>query len=216
MPLCDCSQLAALPAIPVNACPENFGQIQKIIFQRLTSTVSGTTTKNTIASASANLKATWTALFSAVGGTKMVITPYIVSAVAEPGGPLTTGGGNDSVDGIEEINGSEPTAFKCVLKKSPQDTVAALKKLMCESVGVYLVNQFGQIGGIKTTSGSPAVTAYAPIPIRSFFVSDKGFGGLLDPDTNNIQWSFPPNYSDDFAIIKPTDFNPITDLVNVA
>ena len=59
-----------------------------------------------------------------------------------------------------------------------------------------------------TTAGT-----YYPIPVRSFFVGDKTHGGLEAPDSNAIQWTFLPNYSDDLAIVTPADFNPLTDLV---
>jgi hypothetical protein len=206
---CECPLGAAIPAIPVNACLENFGQIQKVAFQRL----SNGTTKNTIpatGTTSITALAAWTALLTAADGKKVAVSPYLVSAVVEPGGAITSGGGNDSIDGIEEVNGAEPAAFTAVIKKSPQNTIAALKKLMCEGeLGVYMFNEFGQIGCIKTGT---TTAVCSPIPIRSLFISDKGFGGKTDPDTNNIQWSFPPNYSDGFSVITP-DFNPVADLV---
>ena len=63
------------------------------------------------------------------------------------------------------------------------------------------------------TAGTNHVTEYLPIPIRSLFIGDKTHGGLAAPDSNAIQWSFLPNYSDDLAIVTPDDFNPLTDLV---
>ena len=32
---CQCPQSAALQTIPASGCPESFGQIQKVVFQRL-------------------------------------------------------------------------------------------------------------------------------------------------------------------------------------
>ena len=65
----------------------------------------------------------------------------------------------------------------------------------------------------KVTSGTPDTVEYMPIPIRSLYIGDKIHGGLEAPDSNAISWSFLPNYSDDLAIVAPTDFNPLTDLV---
>lgn len=85
---------------------------------------------------------------------------------------------------------------------------------MCEAsvgnLGVFLFNENGQIEAIKDSTD---VNVYYPIPIRSLFISDKGHGGLENPDSNNISWSFAPNYSDDLSIVTPTDFNPLTDLI---
>ena len=43
-----------------------------------------------------------------------------------------------------------------------------------------------------------------------FLTNDDGYEA---PDSNAIQWSFLPNWSDDLKLIAPTDFNPLTDLV---
>jgi hypothetical protein len=47
-------------------------------------------------------------------------------------------------------------------------------------------------------------------------VGDKNLGGFDAPDGNAISWSFPPNWSDNLVIVTPSDFNPLTDLVNAA
>lgn len=59
---------------------------------------------------------------------------------------------------------------------------------------------------------------FIPIPIGKFFVGDKKLGGFEEPDSNTIEWSFYPNWSDNFYIIKreTLDFNPLTDWVNAA
>ena len=95
-----------------------------------------------------------------------------------------------------------------------------MKEYSCEDIGVYLIDENGNIGAIKeeTTSGGTTTVNYLPIPLRSFFVGDKNLGGYEEPDSNAIKWSFLPNWSDDLEIIKQTemDYNPLTDLVNVA
>jgi hypothetical protein len=77
---------------------------------------------------------------------------------------------------------------------------------------VYLFDENGNIGCLKVATGTNTYE-FRPIPIRSLFVGDKTFGGLEAPDSNAIQWTFLPNYSDDFFIVTPLDFNPLTDLV---
>ena len=205
--ICKCPRGAALPDIPAVTCPESFGQIQKVAFVRLYKTDG---TKNKFVTASdIKLKASWTPLLTAADDTKVIISPYIQAPTAEAGAARTFGGGNDTLGGIEEIIGREATPFTGVIRKAPQTVIKALKDLQCESIGVYLFDENGAIGAIAgTTEGD-----YFPIPIRSFFVGDKTLGGFEAPDSNAIQWSFLPNWSDDLKLIAPTDFNPLTDLV---
>ncbi len=209
---CGCPRGASLQTIPVHDCPESMGQVQKLIFQRI---YKSGDELNSIADPTK--LASWTPLLTASDGTKAVITPFISEPTAEPGEARTYGGGNATVGGVEIILGTNPTAFTAKILRSPQDTIKAMKELMCEDVGVYLVDGHGNIGCIKkSTSGGSPTTAYYPIPVQSVFVSDKGLGGFEAPDSNNISFSFLPGWSDDFAIVTPSDFNPLRDLVAAA
>lgn len=203
--ICTCPAAAALTTIPAVTCTENFGQIQKIAFQRLTS--SGN--ENKIAATDIVLLATWTTLTTANDSTKVVVSPYIQAPTNEANAPRTFGGGNDTLGGIEIIVGREASTFSAVLRGVPQSTIKIIKELECEAaagnLGVYLINENGQIEAIKDS------TDYKPIPIRSLFISDKAHGGLEAIDYNNIQFAFAPNYSDDLSIVTP-NFNPLTDL----
>lgn len=200
-----------MPDIPVSNCPESFGQIQKVAFQRL---YKSTGEKNSFTTtAGIGKKASWTPLLSAGDDTKIVISPYIQAPTAEAGAARTFGGGNETLGGVEEIVGREPTPFTGVMRKLPQKIIKALKELQCESwgdnLGVYLFDENGAIGAIQDAK---TATTHYPIPIRSLFIGDKTLGGYEAPDSNNIQWAFLPNWSDDLAIIVPEDFNPLTDL----
>ena len=200
-----------MPDIPVSNCPESFGQIQKVAFQRL---YKSTGEKNSFkADAGIEKKASWTPLLSADDDTKIVISPYIQAPTAEAGAARTFGGGNETLGGVEEIVGREPTPFTGVMRKLPQKIIKALKELQCESwgdnLGVYLFDENGAIGAIQDAK---TATTHYPIPIRSLFIGDKTLGGYEASDSNNIQWAFLPNWSDDLAIIVPEDFNPLTDL----
>lgn len=213
MPVCKCPAAAALPNIPNFTCAESFGQIQKVAFQRL---YKSTGEKNAFTSDAEIAKlASWTPLLSANDDTKIVVTPYIQAPTAEAGAARTFGGGNDTLGGIEEIIGREPTPFTGVFRKVPQTIIKALKELQCESdsqnLGVFLFDENGTIGAIQDQTTE---TTFYPIPIRSLFISDKTLGGLEAPDSNNIQWSFLPNWSDNLTLIAPEDFNPLTDLKN--
>ena len=221
MAICKCPAAAALPNIPNFTCAESFGQIQKVAFQRL---YKSTGEKNSFANEeSIREKASWTSLLSAADDTKVVVSPYIQAPTAEAGAPRTFGGGNETLGGIEEIIGREPTTFTAVMRKMPQSLIKALKDLQCESdsqnLGVYLFDENGAIGALQNPNAlqDPKIEVmYYPIPIRSLFIGDKTLGGLEAPDSNAIQWTFLPNWSDDLAIIVPNNFNPLTDLKNEA
>lgn len=215
MAICKCPAAAALPNIPNFTCAESFGQIQKVAFQRLTK---ATGEKNSFTSEKAIGKlASWSPLLAAEDDTKVVVSPYIQAPTAEAGAPRTFGGGNETLGGIEEIIGREPTPFTGVLRKMPQSIIKALKELQCESdsqnLGIFLFDENGAIGALQDPD---TATTYYPIPIRSLFIGDKTLGGFEAPDSNAIQWSFLPNWSDDLAIVVPDDFNPLTDLKNAA
>ena len=206
---CTCPAATSLTTIPAVTCAENFGQIQKVAFQRLTTsgTKNGFTTSNKITAL-----ASWTAALALSTSGKIVVSPYIQAPTSEAGAARTFGGGNETLGGIEEVIGAEPTTFSAVLRGIPQATIKVMKELMCEAkagnLGVYLFDENGKIEAIKGAGADD----YYPIPIRALFISDKTHGGLEAPDSNNISWSFAPNYSDDLAIVAPADFNPLTDL----
>ena len=205
--MCSCPAGAALPQIPNASCPQDWGQTQKIIFQRIFKTAG---TKNSFTqSASIKELASWTALFSASDGTKCVITPYVEAPTSDGGDAITFGGGNDTVGGTTKVIGRNPVNMSFVMRQMTQDVIKALKGLQCEDeLGVYLVNGDGQILAL-----SSADNTYTPIPIRSLFISDLKLMGLDTPDENALSFSFLPNWSDDAKVVTP-EFNPLTDLSN--
>ena len=200
-----------MPDIPVSNCPESFGQIQKVAFQRLYKSIGEKNSFKT--DASIEKRESWTPFLTADDDTKIVISPYIQAPTAEAGAARTFGGGNETLGGVEEIMGREPTPFTGVMRKLPQKIIKALKELQCESwgdnLGVYLFDENGAIGAIQDAK---TATTHYPIPIRSLFIGDKTLGGYEAPDSNNIQWAFLPNWSDDLVFIVPDGFNPLTDL----
>lgn len=208
MPTCTCPAATSFNDVPNATCPQDFGQIQKLIFQRV---YSSGATKNSMTLVNAKLKATWTALFSATAGTKMVITPYVEAPTADGGDPVTFGGGNDTVGGVTRIVGRNPIGMSFALRQYAQKIVKALKSLQCEvALGVYFVNNDGAVLGISDG------TNFYPIPIveGTFFVSDLKLNGLDTPDNNDMQFSLAPNWSDNATIIVGTDFNALTDFAN--
>lgn len=214
MNFCSCPAGTTLTTIPATSCPESFGQIQKVAFERLTKADGTKNSFTTGSSTGIDKLAAWTAKMAKTDGEKVVISPYIQAPTQEAGSPRTFGGGNETLGGVEIVIGREPSTFTGVLRAVPQSVIKVMKALQCEAqadnLGVFLFDENGAIEAIEdgTTQGT-----YYPIPIRSLFIGDKSHGGLEAPDNNAIQWSFLPNYSDNLKIVVPTDFNPLTDLV---
>lgn len=211
MMTCSCPAASALTTIPAQGCAESFGQIQKVAFQRLKTDAGAKNSFTT--TADIKLKASWTALLTATDSTKIVVSPYIQAPTVESGAARTFGGGNETLGGVEMVIGREPTPFTGAMRVVAQSVIKAMKDLQCEAaadnLGVYLFDENGNVCAVQDET---TATTFYPIPIRSLFIGDKTFGGLEAPDSNPIQWSFLPNYSDDLAIVTPTDFNPLTDL----
>lgn len=206
--LCPCPANAALTTIPSITCASDFGQIQKIAFQRLyaSGVANGFNT-----SAKITALASWQALMGSgvTDSTKIVVTPFVEAPTSDGGDAITYGGGNDTVGGITRIIGRNPITMSFALNQYPQTAIAALKALECETaIGVYLFNGDGQIMAIKGAGADD----YSPIPVRSIFVGDLKLNGLSNPDSNALQFAFYPNWSDNAAIVTPADFNPLTDL----
>ena len=210
--ICACPASAAITTIPKVTCPENFGQIQKVAFQRLTKADG---TKNSFtSSASILLLASWTAQLAATDGGKIVVSPYINAPADSGGDARRTGGGNDDLGGISQVLGGNPVQFDGSLRSVPQSVIKVMKELQCEAaagnLGVFLFDENGKIEAIQDQT---TATTYYPIPIRSLFIGSKIHGNFDAKDSNAISWMYPDNYSDNLAIVTPTDFNPLTDLV---
>lgn len=208
---CGCSVAAHLADLEIAECKESMGQIQKVAFQRIYKTAGEL---NSVADPTK--KASFTTLFSAADGTKMTVSPYIQGPTTEPGAARTFGSGNQVLGSIPITIGREATSFSGTIYQESQKVIAQLKQYQCENIGVYLIDENGSIGCLVNDLNKP--TKYMPIPIYSFFVGDKSFGGFEEPDSNAISWSFASNWSDKFYIIKreTLEFNPLTDWVNVA
>jgi hypothetical protein len=208
---CGCPAGKHLADLNIAECKESLGQIQKVIIQRI---YKSTGEKNKMTAEEIKAKTSVAALASAADGTKIIISPYIQNPTTEPGAARVFGGGNQTLGGIEIVIGREPTTFSGIIYQESQSTIKVMKTYGCETVGVYLIDENGNIGAISEDDGAN----FMPIPVGKFFVGDKNLGGFEEPDSNTIEWNFFPNWSDNLAIIKATelDYNPLTDLVNVA
>ena len=210
--VCQCPAAAALTTIPNVQCSENFGQIQKVAFQRLRK-ADGTRNSFTNA-ADIKLLASWTPLLAAADGSKIVVSPYINAPADSGGDARLSSGGNDDLGGVQEVLGGNPVQFDGQIRAVPQSVIKAMKELQCEAnagnLGVFLFDDNGNIQAVKDQT---TATTFYPIPIRTLFVGSLIHGNYDAKDANMISWQYPDNYSDDLAIVKPSDFNPLTDLV---
>ena len=203
-----CDTDSALENVPLNNdCREALAQIKKAVVQKVFSTG---TTKNTIADPT--LLASWTPLLAATDNTKVVQTPYLNAPVSEAGDARVFGGGNETRSGIELIIGRDPSTFEAVIYDAKQNTIEALKGYENKAnIAVWLVDENGDIGCLADDLDTP--TTYFPIPIQSFFVGDKKFGNYDEPDMNKLMWQMAANWSDKFTVVRPSNFNALTDLV---
>ena len=207
--ICDCPQADAIQTIPSDECVENLGQIQRYGVQRRKS--GATENWINIATTDPELLATWTALKAAADSTKVQFSPIFGNPTTEPGEAIEFGGGNETPGGIPIVVGRQPTTFEAVFYRLKQYIVKALKSYECEvAISVFLVTEAGQIAAIADDPQNP--TMIKGIPIRGYFVSDKGLGGREAPDVNNVKWQFEPNWSDNLVLITPSDFDPISAL----
>ena len=194
---CNCPASTALTEIETQDCPFNLTQIQKLGFQR-----GGTAFE----SASAiGILSNWQALKTATDETKIVITPLIGGdPVIESGEAITTGGGdNSTLNGVEEIEGVNPSTFSAMFKSLSPAIESQIKKLMCEqNLVVYFFLQGGKIAYAKELTG---------FEIQSFFLSDRNNAGYGQKDTFTCRFSMPAGWSEKLEIVKP-DFNPLTEL----
>ncbi len=198
---CNCPENESLLEIIAENCGVDLKQIQRVAFQRTQATASFTPT--TILTLSV-----WQALLAATDETKIVITPLIGGdPVIEPGEAITTGGGdNSTLNGIEQLEGVNPSKFSCVFKSLSALVETQIKALKCETtLTVYLILQGGRIA-----CATVGLTAYG-FTIQSFFLSDRGNAGFGTKDTFKCSFSLQEGWSENLAIYKPT-WNPLISL----
>lgn len=200
---CNCPALSALVAIVAENCGVDLKQIQRLGFQRAGDTFDGTALTDIMDLSS------WQTKIAAVDSTKIVLTPMISGdAIIEAGEAITNGGGdNSTLNGAEEIQGTNPSAFSCVFRSLSSTVEKQLKALICErNLVVYLFVQGGRIAVVKV-----ATDIYKGFPIQSVFVSDRNNAGYGTLDSVSMRFSLAEGWSNDLVIVKP-DFNPFTDI----
>ena len=210
--LCGCPPATAITSPDLQACYEDIGQIQRLLFQRKYS--SGTTLNIfTISSANPNVLASWSGLLAASNGTKVVQTPFVQGVEVTAGEPVTYGGGNDTLGGIEVIVAKDPTTFNAQFHRRSQSEIDNMKDLECEILTVYFIDEYNRIIGLADDNDSATTFRGFDIAEGSFFIGDKVFGGRTNPDMNALRFQMVANWSDNLYVVTPTDFSPLDNLV---
>lgn len=213
MQTCQCPQSTALTTISPVTCAERFGQTQKVIFQRLIDDDDDQNiVHNGITEPNAKDVDKWVSLKGESGDKKIVVTPFIENPTPDGGEAKTVGGGNESLNGAETVIGSNPVGMTFDMNNMPQSVIEEMEGLVCEAMvrnlGVFLVNQNGQVRGIKEksiTSGGTTTVTWRPIPIQTLFVGEWQPGGLDANDKNALSFKFVPGYLKKTAILTPTN-----------
>ncbi|MCB5972663.1 hypothetical protein LIT13_06695 [Flavobacterium psychrophilum] len=203
---CNCPQASTLIEIVAEECGVDLKQIQRLAFQR-----AGTNfdSAGTPPSSILNLAA-WQVFKTANDATKIVITPMISSdPIIEAGEKITTGGGdNSTLNGVEELEGVNPSNFSCKFKSLSSKVESQIKNLICEkNLVVYLFLQGGRIAAVELTP----TTSHKGFESKSVFLSDRNNAGFGTKDTFNFSFSLPSGWSEKLVVLKPT-WNPLTDL----
>lgn len=195
-----------LMSLPDVVCKAGFGQIQRLVFQRRRN---ANGELNKISAADMAVAATWISLSVAEDSTKVVLSPFIGNPELSSGAKRAFGGDNSTISGVELNVGREASQFSAILYEESSDVISILKQYQCETLSVYFVDEYGAIGAILLSDGS-----YAGVPITNFFVGDRDFGGLTDPDSNQVNFTLQPNWSDNLVKLRAEDlgYNLLYDL----
>ena len=208
-----CPPASEINDIPNVDCYEQIGQVQKIIIQRMYD--GSTRNEFDIATTNPNVLATWTTVLTAADNTKAQVTPYIESPTLPPPEPITVGGGNDSLDGVEQIVAFNAANFTAVLNNIPQSVILALKPYMSEQLQVYFITQNNQIIGETDDHTSPTKFRGFEVLPKTFYVGPKGLGGHQERDSNPIGFAMKYEWSDYLHVVTPAgSFKPLVDLTN--
>lgn len=206
---------AELNDVPLGTGIENFGQVQKVIFFHLKNSAGAKIKfepELAMSPTDPALIANWTALLGASDETKPVQSPFISEPVFTAGAKRSYGGGNATMGGVTINIGAEVTTFEGKFLSNSQAAVKAMKTFMVgsgvgyTSVGVVLVNEAGQLGFVSNGLATTALDLY-PIPVHSLFIGDLAIGGLEAVDSNMISFELKKDWSDNFYVVTPSDFD---------
>lgn len=217
---CPCPDNSALVEIPNVDCELHMGQIQRLAFVKQGKVIwdsasgGGAGTGVPTAAQQLDLLADWQALISAVGDTKIVLTPLIKGdPVIAPGEAIKSGGGdNSTMNGVEEVMGENPSIFTAMFKGLTGAQVKALRALPCHDVEVYFILQGKRIAyNADPLAVAGSGTNATGFPIESLFIGSRANNGYATKDTNAISFNLVGGWDENLEIMTPL-FNPLTEI----
>lgn len=211
MEICACPQETALTTIIKKLCKENFGQLQRFIWQR----AGWVFDAGAVAPKPIGVLSSWTPLFAAAGDTKVVSTPYIENFVIPRTEAISEGGGdNTTIDGIPIVLGGNAVTAIGQIAETPSAIIKQVRKLMCEPDLVwYSINNAGAIiaKDLNPEETDPDAKQYTGVNAQSLFVSDSDNNGLNTRDKADFSYGLGYGWRDDVVVIQPA-FNAKTQL----
>lgn len=213
---CNCPDDGILVDIVSTECPFDLKQIQRLAFATRGKVIWDSGTGGGAGDGVPQLNsqvdtlADWQLRLAAVDNTKIVVTPLIGGdPIIEAGEAITEGGGdNSTLNGVEDVTGTNPSKFSCNFKSLAPVTEKGLKAVKCKTAEVYFFNEDGNII-CRMEEGS---THHRGFIMQSYFFSDRGNTGFGTKDKHMLSFSLPAGWSEDLVIVKPADFNPLYDL----
>jgi hypothetical protein len=194
-----CPAVATITSVvtSLDPCPNEFGQIQKLIFWRRS--------EHLDAVASAISATVWTAHLAATGDRKALVSPMLTLNI--PASEVReAGSGNEVLNGIPVNIGSGPVKVEGRIWELDQATITLLKAIKGEYLDVMFVNEAGQLG--YNLSGATV----RGFPITSLWISDMAAGSFTDGTYNQFSFYLDPNWSNSFRVTTATTF--LLDAVN--
>lgn len=210
--LANCPLPTHLNGIAATACPQKFGQIQKIAF--------GRTYADRFASGATFIsEGSWDNLIAAINDSKLVISPYLAGLSFPVAAPITQGGNdNTTINGVTDLQGGQMIVVPFVLTNQSAQTMREFRDLAAETMlqpgfsqlEAYLFNDNDEVIYDETSAG----TEYNGFRIYNLYIPDVSSNGLNSNNTYNCQFELPFGWSQYWNKQKMT-WNP-RDLANAA
>lgn len=203
---CTCPAASALTTITKETCGIDLGQVQRLAFSRIGANFTNADDANDITKLAA-----WQTKLAATDDTKIIVSPLIGGdPIIDAGDAITTGGGdNSTLNGIEEVNGINPSLFTCNFKSMTPRNEREMKQMRCElQFRVYFFLQGGTIAAAEVTVGGTPNQGFLA---NNAILSDRNNAGFGTKDTNDFRFSLPAGWSENLTIITP-EFDPLTAL----
>jgi len=204
---CDECPKPAIDTVPFDACRLLLGKDAKFVFQRLDDA------NNTFLNASngIELKTSWDPLPTAIGGTKVSITPFLEDVNFNEQDTVEDG---ENFDGAANVVAVGPQLVTAIIRNPTPEEMDALETLFCEqgTISFYRLLANGNIGARKLTGTSDH--AGIAISRNTFVVKDPSKGGTIaDANKLMLQFQLPAGWFRDFEMVTPeAGFNPLADI----